>query len=80
MHKLSTSKVDDTPRVGKEVKRDGLSPSISPRIDLERRHSTDNYKRKMSERSKSLSNLRTKLNFFSDTTDKMIKNNKHNCS
>lgn len=62
--------------VGSEEHREVMSPGIQPKIDLERRNSTENPLKKFKSRSKSLSNLRSNLGFFQDTTEKKMANNK----
>ncbi|CDW76596.1 UNKNOWN [Stylonychia lemnae] len=68
---------DKQGRIGKEVKREELSKSIFPKMDMSRRNSLDSlHQNKFRVRSKSLSNLRTNLGIFQDTTEKKIQNNK----
>ncbi len=51
--------------VGIEKTTEGASPGIKPKFDLEKRNSLEEYSQKrFKERSKSLSNLRTTLNYF----------------
>ena len=60
--------------MGKETTTEECSTSINPKFDLARRNSSDISI--FAHRSKSLSNMRSNLSYFKDTTKKKMLNNK----